>query len=119
THDRAIGLAGYAAPVTPICPWDIRLFRRDDLRTRAMPRNAVARDVMWLGAATALFAVEQLVFRAITLADLPVSEYGRLSLVLSIYAVLMMIGASGVPNTVARFVAGRQDADSRDEAAII
>ena len=47
----------------------------------------------------------QLVFRSILIAVLVPAGYGRLSLVLSIYNTVWIIGASGLPNGVARYVA--------------
>jgi O-antigen/teichoic acid export membrane protein len=47
----------------------------------------------------------QLVFRTIVVAALVPADYGRLSLILSIYSTVWIIGASGLPNGVARYIA--------------
>ncbi len=49
--------------------------------------------------------VAQLIFRSILVAALVPAGYGRLSLVLSIYNTVWIIGASGLPNGVARYIA--------------
>ena len=47
----------------------------------------------------------QLAFRSILIVALVPAEYGRLSLVLSIYNTVMLIGVSGLPNTASRYIA--------------
>ena len=50
-------------------------------------------------------AVTQLIFRSMLIAVLVPANYGRLSLVLSIYNFVLIIGTSGLPNGVARYIA--------------
>jgi O-antigen/teichoic acid export membrane protein len=65
----------------------------------------IRRDVLLLGAGSMGTVVAQLVFRSILVAALVPAGYGRLSLVLSIYNTVWIIGASGLPNGVARYIA--------------
>jgi O-antigen/teichoic acid export membrane protein len=65
----------------------------------------IRRDVILLGAGSMGTVVAQLVFRSILVAVLVPAGYGRLSLVLSIYNTAWIIGASGLPNGVARYMA--------------
>jgi len=65
----------------------------------------IRRDVFLLGAGSMGTVVAQLVFRSILVAVLVPAGYGRLSLVLSIYNTVWIIGASGLPNGVARYIA--------------
>lgn len=57
----------------------------------------------------AVFA--QLAFRSILVSVLVPAAYGRLSLILSIYNTVWIIGASGLPNGVARYIAAIAPAD--------
>ncbi len=60
---------------------------------------------MVLGAGSVGVVFAQLAFRGILLTVLVPAAYGRLSLVLSIYGFVWIIGASGLPSAVARYVA--------------
>lgn len=71
----------------------------------------IRRDVVLLGAGSVGVAITQLVFRSILIAVLLPANYGRLSLVLSIYNFVLIIGASGLPNGVARYIATITPAD--------
>jgi O-antigen/teichoic acid export membrane protein len=76
----------------------------------------IRRDVVLLGAGNVAVVVAQLGFRSILIAALVPADYGRLSLILSIYNTVWIIGASGLPNTVARYIAMRTP---MDDSAII
>jgi O-antigen/teichoic acid export membrane protein len=65
----------------------------------------IRRDVLLLGAGNIGTVIAQLVFRSILIAALVPAAYGRLSLILSIYSTVWIIGASGVPSSVARYIA--------------
>lgn len=65
----------------------------------------VRRDVALLAAGSVGNVVAQLIFRSILIAVLVPAGYGRLSLILSIYNTVWIIGASGLPNGVARYIA--------------
>jgi O-antigen/teichoic acid export membrane protein len=87
-----------------------RSFRRGHLsttpvtsETRSIWRH-VRRDALLLGFGSIGIVVAQMAFRSVALAALPASEYGRLTLVLSLYNTVMIIGASGLPNSAARYV---------------
>jgi len=85
----------------------------------AEPRSMwarIRRDAVLLGAGNVALIVTQLGFRGILVATLLPSAYGRLSLVLSIYNSAWIIGSSGLPNSVARYIALADDAD---DAAIV
>jgi O-antigen/teichoic acid export membrane protein len=71
----------------------------------------VRRDVVLLGAGSMGAVFAQLVFRSILVAVLVPAAYGRLSLVLSIYNTVWIIGASGLPNGVSRYIAAIAPAD--------
>lgn len=64
----------------------------------------VRRDVVLLGAGSLGIVIAQLVFRSILLIVLAPAAYGRLALILSIYNTVFIIGASGLPNSVARYI---------------
>lgn len=78
--------------------------------------RSVRRDVVLLGAGNVGIVIAQLLFRSILIAALIPADYGRLSLVLSIYNTLWIIGASGLPNSAARYIAAIAPAD---DSAII
>jgi O-antigen/teichoic acid export membrane protein len=65
----------------------------------------IRRDVILLGAGNIGIVVAQLCFRGILVSALVPASYGRLSLILSIYNTVWILGASGLPNTVARSIA--------------
>src|ERR1700722_6191859 len=67
--------------------------------------RSIRRDVVLLGSGSMATVLTQLVFRSILIAALVPAGYRRLSLVLSIYNTVWIIGASGLPNGVARYVA--------------
>jgi O-antigen/teichoic acid export membrane protein len=71
----------------------------------------VWRDVLLLGAGNFGTVLVQLVFRSVLIAALVPADYGRLSLILSIYTTIWIIGASGVPSSVARYIAVIAPAD--------
>jgi O-antigen/teichoic acid export membrane protein len=71
----------------------------------------IRRDVVLLGAGSFGVVITQLVFRSMLIAVLVPANYGRLSLVLSIYNSVLIIGASGLPNGVARYIAVITPAD--------
>jgi O-antigen/teichoic acid export membrane protein len=71
----------------------------------------VRRDVVLLGAGSMGTVLGQLVFRSILVAVLIPADYGRLSLILSIYNTVWIIGASGLPNGVAKFIGAIAPAD--------
>ncbi len=62
-------------------------------------------DVVLLGAGSVIVVAAQLAFRSILIAVLVPSGYGRLSLVLSVYNTIWILGTSGLPNSVARYLA--------------
>ncbi len=64
----------------------------------------VRRDVVLLGAGSLGIVIAQLVFRSILIIVLAPAAYGRLALILSIYNTVFLIGASGLPNSVARYI---------------
>jgi O-antigen/teichoic acid export membrane protein len=57
--------------------------------------------------------VAQLGFRGVALAELTASSYGRLALILSVFNTVMIVGASGLPNSAARYVAAIVPDDDR------
>lgn len=65
----------------------------------------IRRDVILLGAGNIGIVAAQLCFRGILVSALVPAAYGRLSLILSIYNTVWILGASGLPNTVARSIA--------------
>lgn len=71
----------------------------------------IRRDILLLGAGSTGAVVTQLVFRSILITVLVPAGYGRLSLILSIYNTVWIIGASGLPNGVARYIAAIAPAD--------
>jgi O-antigen/teichoic acid export membrane protein len=76
----------------------------------------IRRDVLLLGAGNVAVLIAQLGFRSILITALTPADYGRLALVLSIYNTVWIIGASGLPNSVARYIAMN---DSTKDSAII
>lgn len=73
--------------------------------------RSIRRDVVLLGAGNGGVVITQLVFRGTLIAVLVPADYGRLSLLLSIYNFVWIIGASGLPNAVARYIAVIAPAD--------
>jgi O-antigen/teichoic acid export membrane protein len=71
----------------------------------------IRRDAVVLGAGNIGAVVAQLIFRSILVAALVPVDYGRLSLVLSIYNTIWIIGASGLPSAVARYISAIAPAD--------
>jgi O-antigen/teichoic acid export membrane protein len=61
-------------------------------------------DVALLGAGSVVVVVAQLAFRGLLIGLLDPADYGRLALVLSIYNTAWIVGASGLPNAVARHI---------------
>jgi O-antigen/teichoic acid export membrane protein len=76
----------------------------------------IRRDVILLGSGNVTVVFAQLGFRSILIAALAPAGYGRLSLILAIYNTVWIVGASGVPNSVARYLA---IAGPADDSAII
>lgn len=72
--------------------------------TRSIWRH-IRRDVVLLGAGTMGTVFAQLCFRSILVVALIPVDYGRLSLILSIYNTVWIIGATGLPSTAARYIA--------------
>jgi O-antigen/teichoic acid export membrane protein len=64
----------------------------------------VRRDAVLLGGGSVGIVVAQLGFRAILVVALVPAAYGRLSLILSLYNTVFLVGASGLPNSVARYI---------------
>jgi O-antigen/teichoic acid export membrane protein len=64
----------------------------------------VRRDVALLGTGSVGIVIAQLGFRSILITALVPADYGRLSLILSVYNTLFIIGASGLPNSAARYI---------------
>jgi O-antigen/teichoic acid export membrane protein len=62
-------------------------------------------DALLFGGGNVGIMAAQLGFRAILIATLVPAEYGRLTLILTIYNTIWIIGASGVPSSVARYIA--------------
>ncbi len=79
-------------PVEPLAPTAPSIWRR------------VRRDAVLLGGGSVAIVVAQLGFRSILVILLVPAAYGRLSLILSLYNTVFLIGASGLPNSVARFI---------------
>jgi O-antigen/teichoic acid export membrane protein len=77
----------------------------DSVRSSPSIWRRIRRDVVLLGAGSVSVATTQLVFRSMLIAVLVPASYGRLSLVLSIYNFVLIIGTSGLPNGVARYIA--------------
>ncbi len=72
----------------------------------------VRRDVVLLGAGNTGVVLAQIGFRSILIAVLVPAAYGRLALILSLYNTITIISASGLPNSVARYLsAGGRDDD--------
>jgi O-antigen/teichoic acid export membrane protein len=67
--------------------------------------TGLRRDIAMLAAGNAGVLLAQLGFRAILIGSLTPADYGRLSLVLAVYNTIWIIGASGVPSSVARQIA--------------
>jgi O-antigen/teichoic acid export membrane protein len=76
----------------------------------------IRRDVILLGAGNIGIVVAQLCFRGILITALVPAAYGRLSLILSIYNTVWILGASGLPNAVARYLSISSPAN---DAAVI
>jgi O-antigen/teichoic acid export membrane protein len=83
----------------------------DDLSVSIWRR--VRRDVVLLGAGSVGIVVAQLFFRGILIAALSPSAYGHLTLILTLYNTVMLIGASGVPNAASRYISAIAPADDR------
>lgn len=76
----------------------------------------IRRDVLLLGAGSVIVTLAQLCFRGILITTLIPREYGRVSLILSVYNTIWIIGASGLPSAVSRHIAIIAPAD---DSAII
>jgi O-antigen/teichoic acid export membrane protein len=98
-------LAGGESPPTSSLAHDDRVVDSPSIWRR------IRRDVVLLGTGSIGVVITQLVFRSILIAALVPASYGRLSLVLSIYNFVWIIGASGLPNAVARYIAVITPAD--------
>jgi O-antigen/teichoic acid export membrane protein len=64
-------------------------------------------DVLLLGTGSIVVVFAQLAFRSVLIAALAPATYGRLSLALGVYNTIWILGTSGLPNSVARFLAIR------------
>jgi O-antigen/teichoic acid export membrane protein len=73
----------------------------------------VRRDFFLLGAGSIGIVIAQLGFRSILVTGLAPNAYGHLSLILSVYNTVMIIGASGIPNATSRYVAAVAPGDDR------
>lgn len=73
----------------------------------------VRRDIVLLGAGSVGIVVAQLCFRSILVAALSPNAYGHLTLILSIYNTVWIIGASGIPNGASRYIAAIAPRDDR------
>ncbi len=73
----------------------------------------VRRDVVWLGAGSVGIVLAQLCFRSILVSALAPGAYGHLSLILTLYNTVMIVGASGIPNATSRYIAAIAPADDR------
>jgi O-antigen/teichoic acid export membrane protein len=71
------------------------------------------RDALLLGAGSVVVVVLQFCFRSILIATLAPADYGRLSLVLGIYNTVWILGTTGLPNTVSRWIALKGPAADR------
>jgi O-antigen/teichoic acid export membrane protein len=71
----------------------------------------VRRDVALLGAGSVGIVIAQLGFRSILVTALSPDAYGHLSLILSLYNTVLIIGASGIPNAASRYIAAIAPAD--------
>jgi O-antigen/teichoic acid export membrane protein len=76
-----------------------------DTRASSSIWRHIRGDVLLLGAGNVGTVIAQLVFRSILIVALVPAGYGRLSLILSVYNTVWIIGASGVPSAVARYIA--------------
>lgn len=76
----------------------------------------VRRDVVLLGAGNTGVVLAQIGFRSILIAALVPASYGRLALILSLYNTITIISASGLPNSVARYLSA---ADPSEDSAIV
>jgi O-antigen/teichoic acid export membrane protein len=73
----------------------------------------VRRDIVLLGAGSVGIVVAQLVFRSILVTTLSPNAYGHLSLILSLYNTVLIVGASGIPNGASRYIAAVAPGDDR------
>ncbi|MFI5003827.1 MAG: hypothetical protein ACHQE6_02315, partial [Solirubrobacterales bacterium] len=73
----------------------------------------VRRDIVLLGAGTVGVVVAQLAFRSILITALSPNAYGHLTLILSLYNTVLIIGASGIPNGASRYIAAVAPGDDR------
>lgn len=77
------------------------------------------KDVLLLGAGNVGYAVGQLVFRSILIVTLVPAEYGRLTLLLSIYNTVWLVATGGLPDGVARHLAiARPEQDAATTHAV-
>lgn len=73
----------------------------------------VRRDIVLLGAGSTAIVIAQLGFRSILVTALSPNAYGHLTLILSLYNTLMIIGASGIPNGASRYISAVAPGDDR------
>jgi O-antigen/teichoic acid export membrane protein len=94
------------------------VYSANDAPTTVSPSiwRRVRRDIVLLGAGSVGIVIAQLGFRSILIVALVPSAYGRLSLILSIYNTVTILGASGLPNGTARYIAA---GDPADDSAIV
>lgn len=65
----------------------------------------IRRDVVLLGVGNLTVLLAQLGFRGILIAALAPGDYGRLALIFAVYNTVWILGASGLPNALARYLA--------------
>jgi O-antigen/teichoic acid export membrane protein len=65
----------------------------------------IRRDVVLLGAGNVAVLIAQLGFRGILITALAPAAYGRLALIFAVYNTVWIVGASGLPNALARYLA--------------
>jgi O-antigen/teichoic acid export membrane protein len=78
--------------------------------------RSVRRDAILLGLGSVGVVVAQFGFRSLAIARLDPSAYGRLTLIISFYNTVMIIGASGLPNSASRYIA---ILPSSDDGAVV
>jgi O-antigen/teichoic acid export membrane protein len=108
TSEQDVGadaIAGLGSSPGPDADGDAK-HSRSDAQATASPSlwRHVRRDVVLLGAGSTGIVIAQLCFRSILIVALAPTAYGRLSLILSVYNTIFIIGASGLPNSVARYI---------------
>ena len=65
----------------------------------------IRRDVVLLGVGNLTVLLAQLGFRGVLIAALAPRDYGRVALIFAVYNTVWIVGASGLPNALARYLA--------------